>query len=43
MRYLPSYPVRKLRGAEAVGNHPKAVERFDYPELALDTPLVEFL
>ncbi|MFT5902186.1 MAG: hypothetical protein ACI9LA_001394 [Bacteroidia bacterium] len=28
-------PVRKLRGKQAVGNAPKAIEWFDYAELAL--------
>jgi putative SOS response-associated peptidase YedK len=32
---LKAYPVRKLRGKSAVGNVPEAIERFDYPELAL--------
>jgi putative SOS response-associated peptidase YedK len=32
---LAVIPVRKLRGKQAVGNDPKAIERFDYPELAL--------
>ena len=32
---LQAIPVRKIRGKEAVGNVPQAIERFDYPELAL--------
>jgi hypothetical protein len=31
---LVAYPVRRLRGKEAVGNNPKAIEKFSYPELS---------
>jgi putative SOS response-associated peptidase YedK len=31
---LVAYPVRRLRGKEAVGNNPKAIEKFNYPELS---------
>jgi putative SOS response-associated peptidase YedK len=40
---LKAYPVRKLRGKKAVGNVPEAIERFDYPELALIPELQEIL
>lgn len=40
---LNAIPVRKLRGKEAVGNVPKAIERFDYPELALVPELEDIL
>ena len=40
---LTAYPVRSLRGKAAVGNDPAAVERFDYPELALNVELAAFL
>lgn len=32
---LKAYTVRRLRGKEAVGNSPKAIEEFNYPELKL--------
>jgi putative SOS response-associated peptidase YedK len=36
---LTACPVRPLRGKSAMGNDPMAVERYDYPELALNTDL----
>lgn len=38
---LEAHSVRPLRGKNAVGNVPEATEHFEYPELALDTELVE--
>jgi hypothetical protein len=35
--------VRPLRGKAATGNDPTAVERYDYPELDLDTDLGHLL
>lgn len=31
---MVAHPVRRLRGKEAVGNIPQAIERYDYPELS---------
>jgi putative SOS response-associated peptidase YedK len=31
-----AYPVHRLRGKEALGNIPEAIERFDYPELSFE-------
>ena len=36
---LEAYPVRRLRGKEAVGNVPEAGQEFVYPELQLSDPL----
>lgn len=32
---LEAFPVRKIRGKDALGNVPESAERFDYPELKL--------
>jgi len=36
---LTAHTVRPLRGKAAVGNEELAVERYEYPELGLDTGL----
>ena len=40
---LTAYPVKPLRGKNALGNIPEAAEQYEYPELVLDTELVDIL
>lgn len=40
---LLAYPVRPLRGKNAVGNVPEAIERFEYEELVEDKELMKVL
>lgn len=40
---LKAYPVQRLQGKTALGDVPEATRPFEYPELALDTELMEVL
>ena len=40
---MTAYPVKPLRGKAYVGDSPEITQRYDYPELAFDTELMEVL